>query len=78
MRCLRVAACLVALIFSLSSMAMGAEVTYSGIPGKWKRGTKETKAAAADPKPRDNGPKNGTKKIIDNDKLKVTVGPKKG
>jgi len=46
MRCLRVAACLAALIFSLSSMAVGAEVTYSGIPGKWKRGAKSAKEKA--------------------------------
>jgi hypothetical protein len=46
MRCLRVAACLAALIFALSSMAVGAEFTYSGVPGKWKRGTKSAKDKA--------------------------------
>ena len=53
----RVAACLVALVFSLSSMAAGAEVTYSGVPGKWKKGSKvakdkdKDKAAAAEAPP---------------------------
>ena len=40
----RVAAWLVVLCFFLTSMAMGADnITYSGIPGKWKRGSKGSK-----------------------------------
>ena len=33
---LRIAACLAAPICSLSSLATGAELTYSGVPGKWR------------------------------------------
>ena len=51
MKYLRVAACLVALIFSLSSMAIGGDVTYSGVPGKWKRGAKEAKGKDQEPAP---------------------------
>lgn len=73
---LRVATWMVALIFSLSSLGWAAEVMYSGIPGKWQRSTKGVKATAPEEKTK---PKNqGAKKIIDNDKLKVTVGPKTG
>jgi hypothetical protein len=76
MRLLRIATWLFALIFSLSSLGWGAEVSYSGIPGKWTRKPKGAKAAAPEAK---TMPQNqGAKKIIDNDKLKVTVGPKKG
>ncbi len=76
MRFLRIAACLAALFFSLSTLAGGAEVTYSGVPGKWKRGTKSAKAAPseAEAKPKETR----TKKIIDNGKLRVTVAPKSG
>ena len=72
----RVAVCLVALLFAFASLAGAADVTYSGIPGKWRRGSKGAKNTASEPeaKPKENR----TKKIIDNDKLKVTVGPKKG
>jgi hypothetical protein len=76
MRLLRVTTWLVALIFSLSSLCWAAEVTYSGVPGKWQRGTKGAKAAAPEmnTRPKDKG----AKKIMDNGKLKVTVGPKTG
>ena len=76
MRFLRVATWLVALSFSLASLGWAAEVTYSGVPGKWRRGTKGATATAPEAK---TGPKDkGAKKVIDNDKLKVTVGPKTG
>ena len=40
----RVAAWLVALCFFLTSPAVGADkFTYSGIPGKWKRQSKDSK-----------------------------------
>lgn len=46
MRFWRIAAAVVALIFFFSSVAVGTEnVTYSGVPGKWKRKSKETKEA---------------------------------
>jgi len=76
MALLRVAACLVALLFACAPLAGAADVTYSGIPGKWRRGTKGTKNTAAEPAAKPKA--KGTKKIIDDGKLKVTVGPKKG
>ena len=36
----RIAAGLVTLFCFLTSMAAGADVTYSGVPGKWKKGAK--------------------------------------
>jgi len=36
----RVAAGLVVLFCFLTSVAAGADVTYSGVPGKWKKGSK--------------------------------------
>ena len=40
----RIAVWLVALCFFLTATAVGAEkFTYSGIPGKWKRQTKDSK-----------------------------------
>lgn len=76
MRFLRMAACLVTLFFSLSTLAAGAEVTYSGVPGKWKRGSKEAKGTPSEAEAKPQELK--TKKIIDNGRLKVTVGPKSG
>jgi hypothetical protein len=74
MRYLRVAACLVALIFACASMATGAEVTYSGVPGKFKRGAKGAKAsesAAADKET----PKEKGKRTMTVPKPKITVTP---
>lgn len=39
----RVAAGLVVLFCFLTTLAAGADVTYSGVPGKWKKGSKVTK-----------------------------------
>ncbi len=39
----RVAAGLVVLFCFLASVAAGADVTYSGVPGKWKKGSKVAK-----------------------------------
>lgn len=39
----RVAAGLVVLFCFLTSVAAGADVTYSGVPGKWKKGSKVAK-----------------------------------
>lgn len=77
MTCLRVAACLVALFFSAASMTVAGDLTYSGVPGKWRKAAKGSKdpAVETESKPKAN---KGTKKIVDNDRLKVTVGQKKG
>ena len=39
----RIAAGLVTLFCFLASMAAGADLTYSGVPGKWKKGSKVAK-----------------------------------
>lgn len=39
----RIAAGLVTLFCFLTSVAAGADVTYSGVPGKWKKGSKVAK-----------------------------------
>ena len=39
----RVAAGLVVLFCFLTSVAAGSDVTYSGVPGKWKKGSKVAK-----------------------------------
>ncbi len=39
----RVAAGLVFLFYFLGSVAAGADLTYSGVPGKWKKGSKVAK-----------------------------------
>jgi hypothetical protein len=44
----RIAAGLVTLFCFLTSMAAGADLTYSGVPGKWKKGAKGAKTAAAE------------------------------
>jgi hypothetical protein len=36
----RLAAVLVVLVCFLTSVAAGADITYSGVPGKWKKGSK--------------------------------------
>ena len=72
----RVAACLAALFFWLASITQAADVSYSGIPGKWRRGGKTAKATSSETGARPKETR--TKKIIDNGKLKVTVGPKRG
>ncbi len=61
MRYLKVASCLAALFFSLSSLAAGAEVSYSGVPGKWKRGgkTAKDKATEAEPAGKEPSPEKG-------------------
>ena len=76
MRFLKVATWLVVLIFSLSSLGWAAEVTYSGIPGKWHRGAKGAKTSAPEAKTRRQD--KGAKKIINDGKLKVTIRPKTG
>jgi hypothetical protein len=48
MRFLRIGSCLLALFFSFSSLAAGTELTYSGVPGKWRRASKEDKNKASD------------------------------
>lgn len=76
MRYLRVAACLAALIFSLSSMAMGAECTYSGVPGKWRRGTKGAKDKATESESQDKeAPKEKGKRTMTVPAPKITVTP---
>ncbi len=45
----RVAAGLVILFGFLTSLAAGGEVTYSGIPGKWKKGAKLSKDKGSEP-----------------------------
>ncbi len=51
---LRAAAGLVVLFCFLSSLAAGAEVAYSGVPGKWKKTAKAAKAAAAEATAQEN------------------------
>ena len=76
MRYLRVAACLAALIFSLSSMATGAELTYSGVPGKWKRSTKGAKDKASESESQDKGPaKEKGKRTITMPVPKISITP---
>jgi hypothetical protein len=48
MKFLRIGSCLLALFFSFSSLAAGAELTYSGVPGKWRRASKADKNKAPD------------------------------
>ena len=43
MRIWRIGAGLAALCFFLTSVAAGADLTYSGVPGKWKRTAKGAK-----------------------------------
>jgi hypothetical protein len=76
MRYVKVAACLAALIFSLSSMATGAEVTYSGVPGKWKRGAKGAKEKAAESESQDKeASKEKGKRTMTVPKPKVSIIP---
>jgi len=50
---LRVAAWLVALCFFFTSPAVGADkFTYSGIPGKWKRQSKDSKNQGSQSEPK--------------------------
>ncbi len=42
----RIAAGLVTILCFLTSLAAGADVTYSGVPGKWKKGSKVAKDKA--------------------------------
>ncbi len=44
----KVAAAVVALCFFLTSLAAGGDLTYSGVPGKWKKGAKGAKTEAAE------------------------------
>ncbi len=76
MRFLRIAACLAALIFSLSSLAMGAECTYSGVPGKWKRSAKGAKDKASESEaPDKEAPKEKGKRTITGPAPKITFTP---
>ncbi len=76
MRFLRIAACLLVLIFSLATLGWGADISYSGIPGKFSRKPKGSKGVAPETPAQPQNP--GSKKIIDDGKLQVTVGPKRG
>ena len=76
MRYLKIAACLAALIFSLSSLATGAEVTYSGVPGKWKRGAKGAKDKASESEaPAKEAPKEKGKRTTTVPAPKISVIP---
>jgi len=76
MRFFRGAVGLLALCFAFSVSAAQAEVTYSGIPGKWRKGSKSAKNAATEPAApaKDRLPK----KVTINDPRKKASGPKRG
>ena len=64
----RVAVGLLVLFCFLSSVAAGADVTYSGIPGKWKKGSKvakdKDKAAEAEAPPQEDSKEKGKRTMI--------------
>jgi hypothetical protein len=76
MSCLRVAACLAVLLFSFSSMSMGADLTYSGVPGKWKRGARASKdkAPEAEAGPKEPGKEKG-KRTLTGPRPPIPVAP---
>jgi len=74
MRFFRVAACLLALCFSFSTLAAGAEVTYSGVPGKWKRSPKGAKDKTSESEEKnEEQPKEKGKRTITLPKPEITV-----
>ncbi len=64
----RVAAGLAVLFCFLTSVAAGADLTYSGVPGKWKKASKVAKdkdqAAEAEAPPREAAPEKGKRTMI--------------
>lgn len=76
MRCLRMAACLAALLFSFSSMSLGADFNYSGVPGKWKRSAKASKdkAPGAEAGPKEDGKEKG-KRTLTGPRPQIPVTP---
>jgi hypothetical protein len=73
---MKIAACLAALIFSLSSVAMATDCTYSGVPGKWKRGAKGAKEKASESEASDKeAPKEKGKRTMTVPAPKITVTP---
>ncbi|MCL4501981.1 MAG: hypothetical protein M1438_09000 [Deltaproteobacteria bacterium] len=76
MRYLRIAACLAALIFAFSSTATGAEVTYSGVPGKFKRGAKGAKEKSSESEAADKeAPQEKGKRTMTVPAPRITVTP---
>lgn len=74
----RVAAGLVVLCWFLTSVAAGADVTYSGVPGKWKKGSKVAKAkdkAAESEAPTEAAPKEKGKRTMTIPAPTMTVTP---
>ena len=64
----RVAAGLVVLFCFLSSVAAGADVTYSGVPGKWKKGSKvakdKDKAVGSEARPPEASKEKGKRTMV--------------